>query len=346
MIKILIVDDSETETAILKHIIQENADLEVIGCAKNGAEAVKLVALLKPDLITMDIQMPVMNGFEATRIIMAKNPTPIVVISSILNNRELNVSFEALDAGALDVLAKPRNITSPTYTIDRKRIVDTIRNMAEIKVIRRRTHVPNQKPPVPLIRKEIMGIHEIVAIGASIGGTQALNTILSKMPADFPVPIVIVQHMMPGFTSGFTKWLNNNTKLTVQEAKNNEILKKGNVYFAPDHYHFEIHRSNHQLISKLVCAPPISGFFPSITALLQSAAKVCGRNTIGLLLTGMGSDGAEGLLAIKQVHGHTIIQDKDSSVVFGMAGVAQSLGAAEKILPLDQIADYLIKTTT
>jgi len=347
MIRILIVDDSKTETEILKHLIEENADLQVVGCAKNGAEAVSLVPLLKPDLITMDIQMPVMNGLEATRLIMAQNPTPIVVISSRLHEGDLDVTFQSLDAGALSVLAKPFNITSPTFNLERKRIIDTIRSMAEIKVVRRRVYVnkPTRKSIISPVMKEALGSYNIVAIGASVGGTQALNTILSKLPAAFPVPLVVTQHMMPGFINGFTTWLNNNTALDVQEAKHNEVLKKGTVYFAPDLVHLEIHRSNSHFISKLVDIPPVSGFCPSITVLLKSVAQCCGKHAIGLLLTGMGSDGAEGLLAIKQAHGHTLIQDKESSIVFGMASVAQTLGAVEKVVNLDQIADYLIKVT-
>ena len=347
MIKILIVDDSETETTILKHILEGNADFQVIGCAKNGAEAVKLVPKLKPDIITMDIQMPIMDGFEATRLIMSQNPTPIVVISSKLNDIELDTTFRALNAGALSVLAKPFHVTSPTFKVEQKRIIDTIRSMAEIKVVKRRA--PVDKSPQKSITQpeatEHHGTQEIVAIGASIGGTQALNAILSKLPIDFPVPIVIVQHMMPGFITSFTKWLDDNTQLAVQEITDKQVLKKGTVYFATDHLHFEIQRQNGHLMSKLVKAPPVSGFCPSITVLLQSVAKNCGRRAIGILLTGMGSDGAEGLLAMKEAHGHTIIQDKDSSIVFGMAGVAQTLGAVENILKLNKIADYLIKIT-
>ena len=172
MIKILIVDDSETETTILRHILEENTDFQVIGCARNGAEAVRLVPLLKPDLITMDIQMPVMDGFEATRLIMSQNPTPIVVISSNLNDIELDATFRALNAGALSVLAKPFHITSPTFKYERKRIIDTVRSMAEIKVAKRRDPVDNtpQQFTIRPVAAEKHGTQEIVAIGASIGG--------------------------------------------------------------------------------------------------------------------------------------------------------------------------------
>lgn len=346
MIKILIVDDSATETALLTHIFEEHPDLKVIGCAKNGAEAIKLAPLLKPDIISMDIQMPVMDGLEATRIIMSQFPTPIVVISSKLNDGSLDVTFNALKAGALSVLAKPGNVTSTSFENEKKRITDTIRSMAEINVVRRRAKIKQttQKAIPPSIPKSLSK-PEVIGIGASVGGTQAINAILSALPATFPVPIVIVQHMMPGFISGFSSWLNANTSLHVQNAQHNDILKKGTVYFAPDNFHLEIHRQNACLTSKLIKKPPLAGFCPSITVLLQSIAKTCGKHAIGILLTGMGSDGAEGLLALKNAQGHTLIQDKESSVVFGMGGIAETLGAVDRTLRLDQFASYLIKIT-
>lgn len=216
MIKLLIVDDSETETALLKSLFSTEKDFEIVGCAKNGKEAVNLAALLKPDLITMDILMPVMDGLEATRAIMAQYPVPIVVISSRLYDETLNITFKALEAGALFVLEKPFNIFSPAFKKEKRKILDTLRSMAEIKVVKRRFHTkPSKKimvkcPPAEKQKYE-PGEYEIVAIGASVGGPQALKTILEKLDDNFPVPIVIVQHMTKGFISGFTKWLDDNT---------------------------------------------------------------------------------------------------------------------------------------
>ena len=169
--------------------------------------------------------------------------------------------------------------------------------------------------------------------------------ILKKLPANFPVPIVVVQHMTKGFIEGFTHWLNAQITLKVKLAEDHELLENGTVYFAPDNFHLEIERMNDQLVTKLVKGHPISGFCPSATALLRSVATTCGQNAIGVILTGMGSDGAQGLLEIKQQQGHTIIQDSESTVVFGMAGVAQSLGAVDKVVELEQIANYLMQLT-
>jgi two-component system chemotaxis response regulator CheB len=347
MINILIVDDSETEIMILKELFSKEKDFRVIGIAKNGKEAIRLAEFLKPNLITMDIQMPIMDGIEAIRMIMSHHPIPIVVISSKLNDASLKATFQAFEAGALSVLEKPGNISSPSFKNEKRKIIDTLRSMAEIKVIKRRFYAKDKKPLIfPKSVSETNNVYELIVIGSSVGGPQALKNILEKLPSNFPIPIVIVQHMAQGFIHGFAKWLNENTKLNVKPAKNNDILKKGHVYFAPDNFHLEIARSQDALIAKLIKGKPITGFCPSITALFQSVAKACGKNTIGILLTGMGSDGAKGMVELKQANAHTFIQDKESAVVFGMAGVAQSLGAVDKIIELDQIADYLMKITS
>lgn len=344
MINILIVDDSETEIAILKHLFESEVDFKVVGCAKNGAEAVKLVALLKPHLITMDIHMPVMDGLEATRLIMSQYPTPIVVISSKLNDEALNATYHALEAGALSVLDKPTDIAALSSKRAHKQIIDTVRSMAEIKVITRRFQMAKTPTPSVSTTTDYSGRkYEVVCIGASIGGPQALKTILAKLPEDFPLPIVVVQHMTEGFINGFAQWLNDDIALQVKITEQGEVLRKGVVYFAPDGYHLEVTRTHENLVAKLTKSPPVAGFCPSITVLFASAAKICGKNAVGVLLTGMGHDGAHGLLELKKALGHTFIQDSKSAVVFGMAGVAQSLGAIDKVVELDQIADYLTK---
>lgn len=342
MIKILIADDSITETALLKHIFEAEQDMCVIGCAKNGKEAAELAVRLKPDLITMDIQMPLMDGLEATKLIMMTYPVPIVVISSTINDKSLNTAFLALEAGAVSVMDKPVNVIDPSFKYVRKRIIDLLRGMAEIKVVKRRfpakshfnithsCHLEFRRPD-----------YEILAIGASVGGPEALKIILSGLPADFPIPIVIVQHITLGFIEGFCKWLDGHCTLKVKCVENHERLVAGTVYFAPENYHFQIKRTDKYLVAALYQGKPVSGFYPSISVLFQSVAASCGQHAIGLLLTGMGSDGAQGLLDLKQKKAHTIIQDAASSVVFGMARVAQSLDAVDKIIELDKIAKYL-----
>jgi two-component system, chemotaxis family, protein-glutamate methylesterase/glutaminase len=346
MIKILIVDDSPTEVALIQSIIESEKDMEVIGVAKNGKEAIELTAKLKPDLITMDIRMPIMDGLEATRIIMDHNPTPIVVISSMIEDESIHGTFPILEAGALTALAKPVNVFSPSFEESRVHIIDTLRNLADIRVAKkplRKKHFEKKKHK---IEPRKITNYEIIAMGASVGGPVALKTILSQLDPDFPLPIMVVQHIGSGFIQGFAQWLAENVTLKVKNAVNHEFLHKGTVYVAPEHKHMEIERVYENLVCKLVEGAPVSGFCPSITWLLQSIAKVSGERGIGILLTGMSDDGAEGLLELKNAHGLTLIQDQESSIVFGMGAVAQSLSAVDQVIGLEHIGSYLTKICT
>lgn len=349
MIKLLIVDDSETEIQLLKHIFSFNKEISIVGIAKNGKECIHLVNTLKPDIITMDIQMPIMDGLEATKIIMSTHPTPIIVISSYLQSKEIDLTFRALEAGALSVLPKPTHISSPQFDTEMQTIISTVKNLSEIKVIKRRfpTKSGLSKHTSPSLIPSIPSAnYEIIAIGSSVGGPQALKAILSKLPFNFPIPIIIVQHMTPGFIDGFVSWLNTNISLNAMVASNYQILTGGNVYFAPDHCHLQISRIDNTLMTHLHQSQPISGFCPSVTALFDSVARISKANAVGVLLTGMGTDGAEGLLAMRKAKSHTITQDKESAVVFGMAGVAAEMGAVDKVVALDQIAEYLLSLTS
>ena len=356
MIRIMIVDDSETEIALLKSIIQTQSDMEVIACARNGKEAVELAKKLKPNLITMDIHMPIQNGFEAIRIIMMECPTPIVVISSRVNDVNSDTTFLAMEAGALTAIDKPVNSKHPSYPIIANRTIELLRSMAEIKVVRRRPaskkhpkekfdKIEDASTPAPNT-KFCRNNYELIAIGCSVGGPQALKSILEKLPADFPVPIVVVQHMTPGFIENFSKWLNHECKINIKCVSNHEPLLPGTVYLAPDNYHLRVQHMNYQLVANTQKAEPVCGFHPSINVLMHSVARSCGANAVAMLLTGMGNDGSQGLVEVKSKKGHTIIQDSGSCVVFGMAGVAQSLGGVDVVVDLDKIADYLIKITS
>ncbi|MFT4059736.1 MAG: chemotaxis-specific protein-glutamate methyltransferase CheB [Legionella sp.] len=344
MIKILIVDDSPTEVALIKYIIDSAEDMTVIGVAQNGREAIALTAQLKPDLITMDIQMPVMDGLRATQIIMSQYPIPIVVISSTINDESLPAIFHVLEAGALTAIAKPDDVFAPTFEDRRKYIIDTLRSLSEIRVTKKPLkivpHYHSKEHKSPL--RERRTHYELVAIGASIGGPIALKTILSQLPVDFPVPIVVVQHMSIGFISGFTRWLQENIDLKVKIATDQEVLHKGTVYIAPEQMHLEISQNDHQLTCHLVNRAATDNFCPSITRMLQSVAAVSGAKAIGVLLTGMSDDGALGLLELKKAGGHTVIQNSQSAVVFGMGAVAQSMDAVDKVIDLKHIANYLI----
>lgn len=346
MKRLLIVDDSQTMRQVLTHIFSKEPDLQVVGTAKNGKEAVELVEKLQPDVITMDICMPSMDGIEAINRIMSSFPTPIVVISSKLDDESLNASFRALEAGALSVLEKPADFLSEKFALEKRKMIDTVKAMAGVKVFKRRFSTKTKKYEL-VLTKDTAKIRqlEVIGIGASVGGPHALKRILVELPKHFPVPIVVVQHMTPGFIDGFVAWLGKYTQLKIKIAADAEVLKPGCVYFAPDNYHLVVQHSQHQLIVRLTNTEPFVGFKPSVSVMFSSIANVLGAKGMGILLTGMGRDGAEGLLDIKRSDGHTIVQDEKSAIVFGMPGVALAINAVDKIVELDKMSDYLIQIT-
>ena len=301
MIRILIVEDSDVVSLLLKTILENEPDMQVIGRAKDGREAVQLAYELKPDLVTMDIRMPVMDGFEATRLIMATAAVPIVVVSSSVDDEELKITFRAIEEGALAVLEKPRGFTHPGFESMRKEMIDTIRAMAEVKVVQ--CYSPSSREGAAIFEAAIQQrtkAYEIIAISCSTGGPQALQTILSLLPQGFPVPIIITQHISRGFVGGLAAWLQGNTLLTVVLAQEGQELHPGVVYLAPDDYNLFIERGCDGLIARLKDGAEVNGFRPSATVLFKSVAETCRSKSVGVLLTGMGADGAEGLLSMWQ----------------------------------------------
>jgi len=342
MIRILIVEDSIVVSMLLKAMLAAERDFEVVGHARNGKEGVALAQELKPDLITMDIRMPVMDGFEATCEIMSSNPIPIVVISSSVDAEELRITFRAIEMGALAVIEKPFGPKHPDYDRGRRNMIQTIRAMASVKVVRRNRKNDRVRPvDVCRHRAPLKRPYELIAIGCSTGGPQVLKSILSALPAGFPLPIVIVQHISHGFVLGLASWLNSISPLEVKVVRHAEPLLPGTVYIAPDDRHLLVTRSGSGLHASLSDAPLVGQFRPSATPLLQSVATTCGEMAIGMLLSGMGDDGAVGLLALHQAKGHTLAQDQASSVVFGMPGSAIKLNAVDEVLGIDEIASYL-----
>ena len=351
MINVLIVDDSPIFRLLLRTALECDPQLKVVGEARSGEEAVVLAEQLRPDIITLDINMPGMGGYEAIRQIMSQSPCPIVVLTGIESHELMNVSFKALGLGALNVLPKPigRTLKDPGVA----HMVEQLKIMSTIKVVRRRplsTAIPEtlrtaRRATTPLKRSlpvEWRHIPRVVAIGISTGGPPALQTLLSCLPTTFPLPIVVVQHISKGFVDGLVSWLTDTTGYTCKIAEPDEVLSGGRVYFAPDDYHLEIQASGKAALSD---AAPIENLRPSAEALFLSIAKNYGADAIGILMTGMGRDGAHGLLAMRQSGAYTIAQDEKSSVVFGMPQEAINLGAAIEILSLEQIAPRLLMVT-
>lgn len=332
MIRVLIVEDSPTLRMLLKTILESDPEIAVIGMAASGEEGVRQALALKPDLITMDVHLPGMDGFAATRRIMEERPTPIIIVSSSVDQHEVLTTFNAIQAGALEVLQKPTSINHPDFAALRERLLTTVKLMAEVKVIRRYRSPMTRRSAGELPRSG--RAFSLLAIGASTGGPAALNAILKELPAEFPLPVLIVQHMTTGFTAGLVAWLQLESRLRVKIAEDGEVLRRGTVYVAPDDTHLVVAGRGVVGLSK---EPPVSHVRPSVTVLFESVARVYGPEAIGVLLTGMGDDGAAGLRAMRERGAATIAQDETTSAVYGMPKAAVELGAAEQVLPLPQI---------
>ncbi len=343
-IRILIADDSETIRIFLSELFSEQEDMEVVGIAKDGKQAVMLTNQIKPDIITMDMEMPVMDGIEATRIIMHSQPTPIILVVSSFSRRETQSTFHALDAGALHAMSKPdATLPKEKFMAQCQRLIEYIRAMADVKVIHHKLG-SDKKNKAPIVKpRQSKRQFELVTIGSSVGGPQAWQVITQGLPADFPVPIVVVQHISDGFINGFVEWLQGFTHLAVRCVKNDELLLPGYIYFAPDSCHLQVCKKEGLIYTHFDYSAPINGFKPSIAPLLSSANKICKEKLLAGLLSGMGADGVPEFMQIHDDKGETFIQDEESSIVFGMAGKALAIGAVNTVVPLQQIAAYLVK---
>jgi two-component system, chemotaxis family, protein-glutamate methylesterase/glutaminase len=343
VIKLLIVEDSNTVQQALVGLFSAYPEIRVVGTAASGEEAVAAVTALRPDVITMDINMPGMDGFEATRAIMATQPTPIVIVTGMLDPKESATLFRVMEAGALMVTAKPLPPGHPGYEASARELVRVVKLMSEIKVVRRffprqPTGTPTPAATLPTAPAGQTPEIGIVAIGASTGGPPLLQDILSSLPADFALPVVIVQHMAHGFTESFAGWLGQNSRLKVMLAADGMPLLPGHAYVAPDGFQTEVAQGGRLRLSG---GPPENGLRPAVAALFRSVARVYGSRAAVVLLSGMGKDGAEELKLLRGLGAVTIAQDRESSIVYGMPGEAVRLKAADYILPPQKITALL-----
>ena len=341
MIQVLIAEDSIVARDLLTHIINSQPDMKVIGTACHGADAIEAVKHLRPDIIVMDVNMPVMDGFEATRRIMEATPTPIVIVTASLDPNEVANTFRAVEVGALSFLEKPVSARHPKYAELVENFVQNVRLMSEVKVVRRRRLVP--RPVLSALPAEERSYSQhisMVAIGASTGGPQVIQTILARLDPDFAAPVLIVQHISPGFIQGFVDWLAKTTNCPVELAVENEKPLPGHAYVAPDGFHLGVDSGGCLKLSK---APPENGLRPSVSYLFRSVNATFGKSAIGILLSGMGKDGALELKLMHDKGAVTLAQDAASAVIFGMPGEAVRLGAAKYILPPEEIAQALNK---
>jgi two-component system, chemotaxis family, protein-glutamate methylesterase/glutaminase len=354
-IRVLIAEDSPTVRVYLKALIEETPGMRVIGLAHDGEQVVSLVQELKPDVVSMDIRMPRLDGLEATRRIMNVFPTPVVVVSGLLDV-DIELSLQALEAGALAVVSKPPDRAHKEFATKRQQLVTTLRAMAGVRVIARRDRLWQAQPTpqrdwrvTPVVERVPVRPFgrrtrpEIVAIGASTGGPSAVHRLLQELPDDFPLPILIVQHMPNEFIGGLARWLDSATDLEVAIASDGMILEQGVVYLAPGTAHLSVQRKGMVLVARLQKEPQGYRYQPSVDVLFESIARACGSAAIGIVLTGMGDDGAAGLLAMREQGAYTVAQDEASSTVFGMPAAAIGRGAAEIVEPLANIAPEIVK---
>jgi two-component system, chemotaxis family, protein-glutamate methylesterase/glutaminase len=342
--RVLVVEDSQTVRRHLCEVLVSDRDVEVVGEAEDGKRAIELCQQYRPDVVTMDMMLPIMTGLAATEYIMAHCPTPILICSSSVNRGELFKTYDALAAGAVDVLEKPRGDDQDEAW--ERRFVETIKLVSRIRVIthpRARLGALWQSPTMPArVLPRVREGHpcELVAIGASTGGPAAIVEILRALPASFQLPLLIVLHINEPFGVAFAEWLDGQTDRRVSYARDGELLASvaGRAVMAPPDWHLVI--SDRRL--RLTREAERNSCRPSVDALFESVARECGRTVAACLLTGMGRDGASGLLAIRKAGGLTVAQDEATSVVFGMPCEAVRLGAAERVLPLTEIGPALV----
>ncbi len=332
-IRVLLVEDTPVVRDFMIHIFNSDPAFQVVGTASDGMEALPAVRELRPDVVTMDVHMPNMNGLEATRRIMREAPLPIVIVSGTVTD-QIAATFGALEAGALAFVPRPAGIGNARHAREAGDLLRTVRLMSEIRVVRR--HDGGSAAPRAAIAAGSR--LQVVAIGASTGGPLAIQTLLQRLPPEFPVPVLIVQHIVEGFVEGFVDWLNRSAALKARLAVDGEAALPGCAYVAPDGSHMGIDARGRIRLSDL---PPDGGLRPSVAHLLRSVRTVYGNAAAAVLLSGMGRDGASELLQLRRCGAHTFVQDQASAVVYGMPGVALQLDAARHVMSPAEIAAEL-----
>jgi len=348
-IKVVVVDDSALVRSILTEIINRQTDMECIGAAADPLVAREMIRNLNPDVITLDVEMPKMDGLDFLSRLMRLRPMPVVMVST-LTERGAEVTMKALELGAVDFVAKPKIGVADGIRLLAQDITDKIRIASKARI--HRSHAapasaaaPGAAPapkPAPMASLGRLSTEKIIFIGASTGGTEATKDVLINLPADCPA-VVITQHMPPGFTRSYAARLDGLCRIRVKEAQDGERVLPGHGYIAPGGMHLSVERSGANYIARVQDGEPVNRHKPSVEVLFNSAARVVGPNALGIMLTGMGADGAKAMKAMKDAGAYNLVQDEASCVVFGMPREAINAGAADEVLPLSQIALRLLE---
>jgi len=342
MIRVLVAEDSALMRRKISDMLKKDPGIDVIDYAKTGADAIKKVVQLKPDVVTMDIAMPDIDGLTALTYIMNEIPTPVVIISANVSPGSVN-AIKALELGAVEIVAKPSGEISIDIDALESEIIRKVKNANRVDVGRVQA-VLNRLGQRPLQSKKISDdLKKVVIIGASTGGPKAIKEVLPAFSADVSAAFLIVQHMPAAFTKSMAERLNWSTKIQIHEAQDGEIIQPGHGYIAPGDYHMTVDVHNDKTVLRLNQEPKVNSVRPSITVMMNSAAEHFGSRCIGVLLTGMGQDGVEGMRSIKKVGGKTLAEDESSCVVFGMPRVAIREGVVDKIVPLAHMGLEILK---
>ena len=345
-IKVLVIDDSALIRGVMKEIINREKDMVCVGAAPDPLVAREMIKSLNPDMLTLDVEMPKMDGLDFLERLMRLRPLPVLMVST-LTELGSDITFRALELGAVDFIAKPKMDIARGMEEYAAEISDKIRAVAQARVRKTATALEIQKKYsadaiLPSVAGRFSSTEKLIVIGASTGGTEAIKEVLTKLPADSP-GVLVTQHMPEHFTKSFAERLNSLCKISVKEAEHNERVLPGHAYIAPGHSHLVLGRSGANYMVKLDQGPPVNRHRPSVDVLFRSAANVAGANAIGVILTGMGKDGVQGMLEMKQIGSHTIAQDEASCVVFGMPKEAIAAGGVAEVLPLPNIARRILE---
>lgn len=346
-IRVLVVDDSAFMRKVVSDILNSDDEIKVVDIAKNGIEALEKVKILKPDVITLDVEMPAMDGLSCLKQLLKDEYVSVVMLSSI-TKEGAEATIQALEYGAVDFITKPTNIFDISGEDKKKEIIGKIK-IAKFAARFKKTVVKTvpdaieKKPRADIGKSNIL--KHVVAIGTSTGGPKALQSVVPAFPGDIPAAVLIVQHMPPGFTKSLAERLNSMSELTVKEAEDRETVKAGFAYIAPGDYHMLLERfEGSNLRIRLSHDPPVGGHRPAVNVMMESLSNTGLKNIIGVIMTGMGGDGGEGMKLLKSINNaYTIAQDEESCVVYGMPKVAVQTGAIDKVVPLKSITSQIMK---